>query len=390
MAPTGVFSAFGEASRHGCYRLALAGFLVLAGLLAGAIANPALAQSVYVASGIPVEVTGEAATLRDQAVLVAQREGLRQVLKEIAPADQIEGLLLPGDDEIGSWVADMAIDEEKIAATRYIGRYTIRFAAGPVQDFLSREGIAFAETRAKQMLMLPIYTDDTGTTGLWGPTNAWLRAWNQQNLAAAGTGPALVPVVTPRGDLDDQNILTATDALAGAQAKLEFMADRYQAGDVVVAEAQMSAPGADGNRNLALNVTRYGHDGIQRYQETLTGAAADPDGLLAQGVVTVQAMLEGAWKNANLIDPNKRSTLAVHVPLNSLQQWVSIKQRLSQVGLIKTVDLKQLARDGADLEIGYAGDEAQFVRALSQADLYLVSSGEGVSTLTLGGGGTAP
>ena len=386
MAPTGVFSAFSATIRPCFSRFlragTLAGFLTASGL--AAIATEAAAQNVYVATGIPVEVTGDAATLRDQAVLVAQREGLRQVLKEIAPADQVESLLLPSDDEIGSWVADMAIDEEKIAATRYIGRYTIRYATGPVQDFLSREGISFAETRAKQMLMLPVYTDETGTTGLWGPTNAWLRIWSQPNPTAT----ALVPVVTPRGDLDDQNILSATDALAGAQAKLQFMADRYQAGDVVVAEAQMSAPGADGSRSLGLNVTRYGLDGIQRYQETLTGAAADPDGLLAQGVATVQAMLEGAWKNANLVDPNKRSTIAVHVPLTGLQQWVAIKQRLGQVTLVKTVDLKQLARNGAELQIGYAGDEAQFVRALSLADLYLVNSGEGVSSLTLGGGAT--
>jgi hypothetical protein len=388
MAPTGVFLAFSAVWRIAPRRLIAVGILALSGLIAEAATSPAAAQNVYVATGIPVEVTGDAATLRDQAVVVAQREGLRQVLKEIAPADQIEGLLLPGDDEIGSWVADMAIDEEKIAATRYIGRFTIRFATAPVQDFLSREGIAFAETRAKQMLMLPVFTDETGNTGLWGPTNAWLRAWTQQSQQPGAA--ALVPVVTPRGDLDDQNILSATDALAGAQAKLQFMADRYQAGDVVVADAKMSGTGADGNRSLALDVTRYGQDGIQRYQETLTGAAADPDGLLAQGVVTVQAMLEGAWKNANLVDPNKRTTLAVRVPLTGLEQWVAIKQRLAQVNLIKTVDLKQLARDGAELEIGYAGDEAQFIRALSVANLYLVSSGEGVSTLTLGDGGATP
>jgi hypothetical protein len=385
MAPTGGVSAFSAILTTRLSRPAAMGILALA-LLFCAVAEPARAQSVYVASGIPVEVTGDAATLRDQAVTKAQRDGLRQVLKEIAPADQVEGLLLPSDDEIGSWVADMAIEEEKIAATRYIGRYTIRFAAAPVQEFLSREGIAFAETRARQMLMLPVYTDETGTTGLWGPTNAWARSWAQpQNLNVA-----LVPVVTPRGDLDDQNVLTATDALAGAQAKLQFMAERYQAGDVVVAEAQMSAPGADGNRSLALNVTRYGQDGIQRYQDTLTGTAGDPDGLLAQGVATVQQMLEGAWKVANLVDPNKRTRIAVHVPLASLQQWVAIKQRLAQVNLVKTVDLKQLARSGAELEIGYAGDEAQFIRALAVADLYLVSSGAGMSTLTMGGGGANP
>ena len=60
------------------------------------------------------------------------------------------------------------------------------------------------------------------------------ESWAVTALVPAATGAALVPVVTPRGDLDDQNILSATDALAGAQAKLQFMADRYQAGDVVV------------------------------------------------------------------------------------------------------------------------------------------------------------
>ena len=361
-------------------RMFLACLGVLAGLLA---ASPAKAQNVYVASGVPVDVTGDAATLRDQAVLMAQREALKKVLAEIAPADQVAGLVLPGDDEIGSWVADVEIEEEKIAATRYIGRYTIRFASAPIQEFLSAEGIAFAETRAKQMLLIPVYTDETGTTGLWGPANQWLAAW-----ASRPPGNALVPIVVPRGDLDDQNTLSATEALGGNEPKLEFMGERYQAGDVVVAEAQMSGPTADGFRNLTLNVTRYGAEGPEKFQDTLSGPAADPDGLMTQGVATVQAMLEGAWKSANLVDPNQRSELSVHVPLTGIEQWVAIKRRLAQVSLIKGVNLKELARDGADLEISYAGDEGQFIRALQQADLLLVPSGEGMATLTLGGAAT--
>ncbi|MBL8707811.1 MAG: DUF2066 domain-containing protein [Rhodospirillaceae bacterium] len=384
MAPAGGRSAFSGSGKRGGIAASLLGVCALLMLSFGTLIAPARAQNVYVAAGIPVDVSGDAATLRDQAVVMAQREGLRQVLAEIAPADQVAGILLPNDDEIGSWVTDMSIDEEKIAATRYLGRYTIRFAAEPVQEFLSREGIAFAGTRAKQMLMLPVFTDETGTTDLWGPTNLWLRAWNMRP-----EGEALVPIVVPRGDLDDQNIISATDALGGAQAKLEFMADRYQSGDVVVADARMSAAATDGTRSLALSVVRYGHDGIDRFQETLSGAAADPDGLLAQGVAAVQAMLQGAWKNANLVDPNKRTSLSVRVPLAGIEQWVAIKRRLGQVSLIKAVDLRQLARDGADLEIVYAGDEAQFIRALAQADLLLVSSGEGISTLTLGASSTA-
>ena len=197
--------------------------------------------------------------------------------------------------------------------------------------------------------------------------------------------------MVPRGDLDDQNTLSATEALGGNEPKLEFMGERYQAGDIVVAEAQMSAPTPDGKRSLALNVTRYGSEGPEKFQDTLTGDAADPDGLMTQGVATVQSMLEGAWKNANLVDPNQRSEVSVHVPLTGIEQWVAIKRHLGQVSLIKSVNLKELAKSGAELEISYAGDEAQFIRALSQADLNMVPSGEGVATLTLGsGGGAAP
>lgn len=378
MAPTGVFRG---TIRLGKINNILASLLLLAVFL---LPVPALAQSVYVASGVPVDVTGDAATLRDQAVIVAQREALKKILAEIAPADQVAGLVLPSDDVIGGWVSDVEIESEKIAATRYIGRYTIRFAAAPIQEFLGGEGVAFAETRSKQVLLIPVFTDETGNTGLWGPTNQWLGAWSSRPV-----GNALVPILIPRGDLDDQNILSATEALGGNEPKLEFMGERYQAGDVVVAEAQMSPAAADGKRDLALNVTRYGTDGTERFQETLTGDAADPDGLLAQGVDTVRAMLEGAWKEANLVDPNKSAQLSVHVPLAGIEQWVAIKRRLGQVSLIKGVNLKELAKSGAELEISYAGDEAQFIRALAQADLLLVPSGEGMATLTLGTSSTA-
>lgn len=382
MAPTGVFrGSIQGIIGFGKINDVLAIFLLLAGLF---LPIPAWAQNVYVASGVPVDVTGDAATLRDQAVLVAQREALKKILAEIAPADQVAALTLPSDDEIGGWVSDVEIEEEKIAATRYIGRYTIRFAAAPIQEFLGLQGVAFAETRAKQALLIPVFTDETGNTGLWGPTNQWLAAWSVRPA-----GNALVPIIVPRGDLDDQNTLSATEALGGNEPKLEFMGERYQAGDVIVAEAQMSPTTPDGKRNLTLNVTRYGIEGTERFQDTLTGDAADPDGLMVQGVATVQAMLEGAWKNANLVDPNKRALVSVHVPLAGIEQWVAIKRRLGQVSLIKSVNLKELAKSGAELEISYAGDEAQFIRALSQADLMLVPSGEGMATLTLGASSTA-
>src|SRR4051812_8677372 len=160
--------------------LKFASILGIAALIwsSGPLLRPAEAQqNVYVAAGIPVDITGDLATLREKAMLQAQRQGLQKVLSTIASADALKNIALPGDDEITSWVQDFEIEEEKTSASRYIGRFTFRFMADPIRQFLTDQGIAYAETESKAVLLLPVYTTETGDTELWGPTNPWFAAW---------------------------------------------------------------------------------------------------------------------------------------------------------------------------------------------------------------------
>ena len=53
--------------------------------------------------------------------------------------------------------------------------------------------------------------------------------------AARPSAPGLVPILAPRGDLDDSNTISATQALAGDQSAHRTLAQRYNAGDVMVA-----------------------------------------------------------------------------------------------------------------------------------------------------------
>src|SRR6185369_13022623 len=193
-------------------------------------ASPVWAQQdVFVATGIPVDITGDLATLRDQAMMQAQRDAFRKVLAQIASEQEVATLAMPSDDQLTSWVQDFEIEDEKMSASRYIGRFTFRFAAEPVRQYLSEGGVSFAETSSKPVLVLPVYTDETGTTELWGPTNVWMSTWT-----ARPQQPGLVPIVAPRGDLDDSNTISATQALAGDQAGIQTLAQRYDAGDVMV------------------------------------------------------------------------------------------------------------------------------------------------------------
>lgn len=344
---------------------------LLAILLLVFCVGAAWAQSgqIYTATGIDVDVTGDIATLRDQALLEGQRKALQKVLSDIAPVERVSSLTLPSDDVISGWVQDFEIEEEKLSATRYIGRFTFRFMAEPVQQFLAGHSVAFAQIQTKRLLVLPIYTDETGNSNLWGPANLWLAQWS---LKAPNV--SLVPMMLPTGDVSDTSTLSATQALAGDLPRLTALAERYGAGDVLVAEARASPVGEDGKQTLAIAATRYSREAPKSFSDSLTGDAATIDDLLAQSADRTIAWVQGEWKQANLVDASKQSRMTVEVPISTLKQWVDIKKQLGGVPSLKSVQLVSLTRNLAVLDISFLGDVAQFQRSLAQQDLALATA----------------
>ena len=359
-----------------------AGFLVLALALGAGWAMPgdrATAQpAVYTASGIVVDLTGDIATLRDQAMLQGQRQALQQILNEIAPAEDVARLTLPGDNEISGWVQDFTIDEEKSSADRYIGHFTFRFQAEPIRSLLADNGISFAQSQARTLLIVPVMTDDAGTSVLWGPANQWLAAW-----AASPSQSALLRVMVPSGDPGDVMTLSAVEALAGDRQKLSALAARHGAGEVAVAEAALLPIGPDGMRALSIAVTRPGPDGMETLRDQVTGDALAQDELMRLGVERTVAMLQQSLKSSNLVDASVHGEIAVDVPVVDLKEWVSVKRQLAKVQGLRGARLVSLTRSLAQMELTHIGTGEQFQRALAQQGLALTFSGEGQGTLKL-------
>ncbi|MGH6891112.1 MAG: DUF2066 domain-containing protein [Dongiaceae bacterium] len=350
--------------RHGGGLLA-ALFMTLAFSFFGSAAW-AQAGAFYTAAGIDVDVTGDIATLRDQALLEGQRKGLQKVLSDIAPAERVASLTLPSDDVISTWVQDFEIEQEKSSATHYIGRYTFRFLADPVQQYLAGNNVEFAQVQTKRLLVLPIYTDEFGNSTLWGPGNLWLAQWSQK-----APNVSLVPMVLATGDVSDSTTLTATQALAGDLPRLTALAQRYGAGDVLVTEMRASPVGVDGKQTFAIAATRYGREAPKSFADGLSGDAIAIDDLLGQGADRTIAWTQGQWKDANLVDASKQTAMTVEVPVTNLKQWVDIKRQLGGVPSLKSVQLVSLTRTLAVLDIAFIGDIPQFQRALAQQDLSL-------------------
>jgi hypothetical protein len=342
------------------------GLLAMLLILLSASAAWAQAGTIYTATGIDVDVTGDIATLRDQALIEGQRKALQKVLSDIAPAERVASLTLPSDDVISTWVQDFEIEQEKSSATHYIGRFTFRFLADPVQQFLAGNNVEFAQIQTKRLLVLPIYTDETGNSNLWGAANLWLAQWSQKAPNAS-----LVPMMLPTGDVSDTSTLTATQALAGDLPRLTALSQRYGAGDVLVTEVKASAPGADGKETLAITATRYSREAPNSFTDSVSGDAAAIDDLLAQAADHTITWVQGQWKQANLVDASKQSNMTIEVPVTNLKQWVDIKRQLGGVPSLKSVRLVSLTRTLAVLDISFLGDLPQFQRALAQQDLSL-------------------
>ncbi len=368
--------------------------LLLAAILAG---SPALwsgsawaqAGAVYTATGIDVDVTGDIATLRDQALLQGQRLGLQKVLTQIAPAERVQALTLPSDDVISSWLQDFEIEQEKSSATHYVGRYTFRFLAEPVQQFLAGNNVSFAQVQTKRVLVLPVYTDETGYSTLWGQANLLLLPWGAKAPTAS-----LVPLVLPSGDVSDSTTLSATQALAGDTQRLGALAQRYGAAEVLVTEVKAAPVGADGMQSFAISASRYGRSATTQFSDTVSGDPAALEDLLGQSVDRTINWVQGQVRDANMVDASRQTSMMVDVPLTSLKQWVDIKKQLGGVPSLKSVRLVSLTRAMAVLDIAFLGDVPHFQRSLAQQDLALDLQGPNKGLLrqdtSAGSGGALP
>jgi len=125
---------------------------------------------------------------------------------------------------------------------------------------------------------------------------------------------------------------------------------------------------------LAITATRYSREAPSSFTDKVTGDPATIDELLAQSADRTIAWEQSQWKQANLVDASKQSTMTIEVPFATLKQWVDIKRQLGGVPSLKSVRMVSLTRTLAILDISFLGDVPQFQRSLAQQDLSLATA----------------
>lgn len=346
----------------------LGAVLALALLIAAAPPGPAQADDIFTVSGVAVDVTAEAAAAaREQAILQGQRKAAATLFRRLALQDDYAKIPTLTDTQLYEAVQGFEVAREKTSTVRYIGDLTVRFKPDVVRQILRANGIRYAETVSKPVVVVPVYRVGESTL-LWDETNPWLAAWG-----AHVTKGGLVPFIVPFGDLTDIVTVSAQDAVQSNLLKLNDLAQRYGASDSIVVVA---APSPDGS-GLDISATRFAGSFQDRTDVMRIGRnpGESDEEMMIRAVRTVEAQIEENWKQENVLRFGEEETISVTVPITDLGQWIAVRRKLDSLAFVRSADLTEISRTQAVVGLHFLGDIGQLKLALAQKDLALVENG---------------
>ncbi len=324
----------------------------------------ALAQvasgNTYSIGGIEVDVTAaDAIQARNQGIREAERRAAKMLIERmVAPEDRTR--VPPLDDaQLEGLVRGVEFAKERTASNHYAATLNIVFSAGPVKAWLGGAGIHVVETVARPALVVPLWKDKGGVEPL-DDHNAWRDAWTGLDTSASA-----VPVTVVRGDQLDQNELSVEEAYVGDVSALSRLDQRYHLPTVIVATVE----GDKASGPLTVGGIRY---------DSKTGARSDipkvtvaDAGQLADAARKMHARLDEEWRSVASVRRDEQAGLDAQVPIRTLADWVAVKQRLGSVPAVKTVVVRSLEADHADVHLDYFGTPDQLQHTLSQVGLQL-------------------
>ena len=195
----------------------------------------------------------------------------------------------------------------------------------------------------------------------------WARraAWAQRS---AGSGP--IHLTLPLGDAKDLAAIDAEKAQSGNPNALISIAQSNGGSETVVALATARRQG-DQVAGLEVSIKRYrsGHL-VDTEGKTLDANPGEGESdFLKRAADVVATDIESGSNKINHSD--QQASLAVVVPITSLEEWLQVRSRLASVPSVRKVDLLSLSRQEARIEVKYVGSQDQLKSSLAEVNLDL-------------------
>ena len=330
-------------------------FLLFAAILLFAVPAAAQDSSLYTVSGVHVDATGSSTTEALNAAIAQGRSKAFQILYRRLTR-QLDWGRQPALDAAGLLRISRGYNlaNERRSTTRYVADVTYMFNPEAVARTLRAAQIAFSQTAAKRILVIPM-------------------------SPAAGHGPWAQALLAPafRDSAVPFSLLAAEDD--AALAALNFDAATWNDVSAVAVKNHVTEVGlvqvVGANGKLTVNIRRLGV-GEQPAKTSVDVPLLQTVGATypAAAQAAVRA-IEDMWKTRSAIDFSQRGRLTADVRIASLAQWSEIQTALASVSNVTGMTVTAIDTSYARITIAYLGGVDQLREACTGAGLSLTNRG---------------
>lgn len=329
--------------------------VILAG---GALGAQALARSPFTVTGVEIDATADTAfEAQRRAMSDGQIRGALRLIERLTlPEDRDSaGLTVISAEEAAALIAGLRISNEQRSATRYRGVLSVQFDPRAVRSHFAQRGVAFVESQAAPVLVVPVLEGEGGDS-LW--RGGWHEAW-----LAGGHQHALTPFIAlgsrqgEDGEPLGRGLISASEARNLDETALRALARVYDVNAVAVILARA---GGGQVRTVGM-VLHFDEAGVRREELASMAGAGDFAGA-ARRIVQRQ---EDAWKRIAVVRGAERGELEVTVLFSNLSEWRALQGAVAGAALVENARLDALSRTGAAMMLTHRGARDQVIAELA-------------------------
>ena len=182
-----------------------------------------------------------------------------------------------------------------------------------------------------------------------------------------------MPLIIPKADIALSRIITAEQALAADESKIEEACRYFGASGIFLLSAEPVKNSSKSETLLQLTVSRIrtGFSGFTEMRSISAPQGSSLDSILARATKNIVKDLFENWKRQNVIRFEDRSLISAMVYYDGLSQWVTIRKKLALIGSINQIEINYIAKRKAKIKIHFFGSPRQLGVTFAQQNLDL-------------------
>lgn len=348
------------------------------------------AADLFTVDGIEVSSSGEnAKQAKEIALLKGQKEAFQQLIARVASKRPPDNVINTDPTIIANMVQGVEIYDEKITANYYSATLNISFNPSFIEKILQDSGIEFNDTKSAPIVIIPVFMDNQGNIEI-EDSNPWRNGLQD---SARSSHILNVTVLRSLRSVDKSGITANIEDISpNTIDELLKIGRSYDANRVIIAMAAKDISDED-KLNIRLRDLMEHNGTIREFffkpekqisEDGTEEQKPSEEQVFSGAAKAVVSVLEGEWIQTRNDNNAPVSSLAITVPIYSLEQWFALKKRLDQLAFLKEVKVKAVTIDYAFIEISFRESFANLIARMRENGFYFENTGANIILRVMG------